>query len=59
MQGILMTSFFSDKLSGKADTGRYCQCLVQNTSHRLARIFFHFLRLPKKVNGPILAHFIL
>ena len=30
----------NDKLSGRADIGRYCQCLMQNTNNCIGKCIF-------------------
>ena len=53
-----MTSFFSDKLSGRADTGGYCHCLMQNTNNRLGKYISELFVPSKLINEPSLDHFI-
>ena len=44
-KALLMTSFFSKRLSGGAYTGSYCQCLMHNTNNQLGKCIFYFLRV--------------
>ena len=54
-----MTSLPGISLSGMANVGRYCQCLMPNTNNRIGNYIFSLFAPSKLINDPILDHFFL
>ena len=54
-----MTSLRGICLGGRADIGRYCQCLMQNTNNRFGKHILSLFAPSKLINEPILDHFVL